>query len=78
MSEELSEARRTSLDMKKKYQKMKEDFAKMAASSQEPKIGQQGDGTSTTIRLLPSTGTAPFRPKFVGGGFNLSSVVPTL
>lgn len=78
MSEELSEARRTSLDMKKKYQKMKEDFSKMAASSQEPKIGQQGDGTSTTISLLPSTGTAPFRPKFVGGGFNLSSVVPTL
>ena len=76
MSEELSDARRTALDMKKKYQKMKEDLAKTA--SQEPKIGPQGDGTSTTISLLPSTGTAPFRSKFVGGGFNLSSVVPTL
>ena len=75
MSEELSEARRTALDMKKKYQKMKEDLAKTV--SQEPKLGQ-GEATSTTISLLPSAGTAPFRSKFVGGGFNLSSVVPTL
>ena len=74
MSEELNEARRKALDMTKKYQKAKEDLAKVPTmAGQVSKMGH--DGVTTTISLLPTAGAAPIgrQHKFVGGGFNLAA-----
>ena len=78
MSEELHEAKRKALDVTKKYAKVKDDLVKLTAaatSSSGPSTSATADGTVTTITLIPSTSSAPSRPKrIVGGGFNLSSV----
>ena len=75
MSEELHEAKRKALDVAKKYQKTKEDLAKLSAMAPSSSGPNTADATMTTITLIPSTGSAPSRPKrIVGGGFNLSSV----
>ena len=86
MSEELHEAKRKTLDLSKKFQRAKEELMKLHASTNattssssqqlphHPNYATDG-GTLTTITLIPSTGSAPSRPKrIVGGGFNLSSV----
>ena len=70
LAEELSSARRQALDLSKKYQKLKE--AKPLVSAPQSMAGH----TTTTISLLPATTTAPSKPKFVGGGFNLTSSMP--
>ena len=75
MSEELHEAKRKALDVAKKYQKTKDDLAKLSAQASSSSGPNTADATVTTITLIPSTGSAPSRPKrIVGGGFNLSSV----
>ena len=60
--------------MTKKYQKAKEDLAKVpTVAGQMSKMGH--DGVTTTISLLPTAGAAPVgrQHKFVGGGFNLAA-----
>ena len=87
MSEELHEAKRKTLDLSKRFQRAKEELNKL--HSQGPRTTSSpnyatvasadanGETMLTTITLIPSTGSAPSRPKrIVGGGFNLSSSVP--
>ena len=71
LAEELNGARRQALDLSKKYQKLKEN-----AKSTGPAVPDRSSHTTTTISLLPATTSAPSKPKFVGGGFNLSASVP--
>ena len=70
LAEELNEARRQALDLSKKYQKLKESKPPV------PAVPERMIGHTTTISLLPSTVTAPTKPKFVGGGFNLTAPIP--
>ena len=70
LAEELNGARRQALDLSKKYQKLKETKPPGAT------VPERMIGHTTTISLLPSTTTAPTKPKFVGGGFNLTSTIP--
>ena len=71
MAEELHESRRSALDLSKKLQKLKETRLK----EQTVQIGKFDE--TTTISLLPSASSAPSRPKFIGGGFNLSVPPPS-
>ena len=71
LAEELNGSRRQALDLSKKYQKLKET-AKSGPAVPE----RMGGHSTTTISLLPATSSAPSKPKFVGGGFNLLSSVP--
>ena len=70
LAEELNGARRQALDLSKKYQKLKESKRPV------PAVPERMIGHTTTISLLPSTVTAPTKPKFVGGGFNLTAPIP--
>ena len=71
LAEELNGSRRQALDLSKKYQKLKE-----TAKSGPVVPERMGGHSTTTISLLPATSSAPSKPKFVGGGFNLLSSVP--
>ncbi len=69
MAEELHQARRQALDLSKRCQKLKETAPKMVSAEHV---------TTTTLQLLPSTSSAPSKPKFVGGGFNLQPQPPIM
>lgn len=68
MAQELHEARKKALDMAKKFQKAKDQLARLPQ--------RVGDYEVAQITLLPSATSAPSKQKFIGGGFNFMAAPP--
>ncbi len=74
MSEELHTIKRKLLDMSKKYTKLKDDLAAAAKATPAASgrfVLTDASLTHQDITVLPSS--ISVKPKFVGGGFNLST-----
>ena len=75
MSEELGEARKQTMEISKKFKKLKEQMQQQRTTAQTPAPRHADASSTTTISLLPSAMSFTSKPKFVGGGFNLSSSI---